>query len=130
MAADGQSKPIESLKIGDSVKAYDVKTGQIVDNKVTQIYVHEADNYLIINGKIKVTKTHPFYSNGKWVEIGKMMVGDKLTDFRGQPVNIDSIQEINENVKVYNLEISPDNTYIADGIVVHNKPTGCIPNAF
>ncbi len=124
---DGSSRPIEGLKVGDGVKAYDVKTGALVDNNVTQVYVHETNNYLVINGKIKVTKTHPMYSRGEWVEVGRLKVGDTLTDDQSRPVPIYSIQEVDETVKVYNLEVSPDNTYIASGIVAHNKPPGSCP---
>lgn len=131
LMADGSTKPIEDVQIGDAVRAFDAKTGEFVTNEVTQYYEREAENYLIINGKLKVTKTHPVYSRGEWVEIGKLKVGDPLTDSHGQPVTIDSVQEVNETVRVYNFEVSPQNTYIAGGVVVHNKPPGyCVSPIF
>ena len=125
--ANGSTKPIEDVVIGDAVKAYDVETGTLVENQVTQYYEYAAETYLIINGDLKITKLHPVYSHGEWVEIGKLKVGDSLTNDQGQPLIIDSIQETNEKVNVYNLEVSPDNTYIAWGIIVHNKPPGACP---
>ncbi|KKW01415.1 MAG: Cell surface protein [Parcubacteria group bacterium GW2011_GWA2_48_9] len=125
--ANGSTKPIEDVMIGDAVKAYDVETGTLVENQVTQYYEYAAETYLIINGDLKITKLHPVYSHGEWVEIGKLKVGDSLTNDQGQPLIIDSIQETNEKVNVYNLEVSPDNTYIAWGIIVHNKPPGACP---
>ena len=66
---------------------------------------------------------HPVYSNGKWVEIGKLKVGDDLLNAQGQPEKIFSIEKITAPVTVYNLEVNPYHTYIAEGVVVHNKET-------
>ena len=71
---------IESLKKGDLVKSYDTKVEAKVDSEVTETFLHENhDGYLVINGNIKTTSNHPFYSNGDWVDAGELSVGDKIS---------------------------------------------------
>ncbi len=117
---DGTTRPIEKFKVGDKVLAFDAEGKTFKEDTVKQFFEHDADLYLIVNGHLKVTPNHPVYSDGKWVQIGSLKVGDSLLDSEGKPLTIASIQEIQEKVKVYNLEINPYHTYIAGGVVVHN----------
>lgn len=134
LMADGSTKPIENVKVGDLILAFDEETKTLKEDKVSKFFEHDADEYLVINENLKATANHPVYSEGKWTEIGKLKVGDKLLNAQGKPEEIKSIKLVKEPVKVYNLEVNPYNTYIASGIVVHNKderipcpPEGC-PN--
>ena len=129
LLANGKTLPIERIKIGDLVLAFDEATKSLKKDKVKKFFVHQTNQYLIINGRLKVTTNHPTYSKGKWIEIGKLKVGDELRDAQGKALPITSIQRIKEKVTVYNLEVNPYHTYIADGIVVHNKggAPGCPP---
>jgi hypothetical protein len=61
-------------------------------------------------------------SGGKWLDIGTMKVGDPLTAPDGSAVPIRSLRVVPEAVTVYNLQIDRLGTYVAGGIVVHNKP--------
>ena len=122
---DGALKPIEKVKVGDSVLAFDQELGELRPDKVTELFEHTVEKYLIINGRLKVTDNHPVYSNGKWVEIGALKVGDKLVSAKGETETITSMKEVKRKVKVYNLEVNPYHTYIAGGIVVHNKDLKC-----
>ncbi|MFC1703550.1 SpvB/TcaC N-terminal domain-containing protein [Candidatus Omnitrophota bacterium] len=119
--ADGSTKPIEEIKVGDEVVSYDEKTKELVTDTVKETFVHEAGNYLIINDYLRVTPNHPVYSNGRWVEIGALALGDTLQDNQGKGVEIVSIQKRAENARVYNFEVNPYHTYFAGGILAHNK---------
>ena len=121
LMADGSLMSIEDVGVGDILMAFDEETGELKEDKVSKFFKHEANEYLIINGHLRLTKNHPVYSNGEWVEIGKLKIGDNLISAMGKPEAITSIEEIAEDVSVYNLEVNPYNTYIAGGIVVHNK---------
>ena len=35
---------------------------------------------------------------------------------------IESIKTVEEPVTVYNFSVNPYQTYVADGVIVHNKP--------
>jgi hypothetical protein len=123
--ADGSEKNIEDVKTGDKVLTFaDEKSHRLVEADVVNIVSHTVDGYLIINNKLKVTPEHRVFVNGAWQMIGEAKVGDYLIDEDGKQTLIDSIEAKHELVKVYNLTISPYNTYIANGIYVHNDKGG------
>jgi intein/homing endonuclease len=121
LMADGSTKAIEQVKVGDKIIAFDEKTGELKKDKVTEFFEHDAQEYLIVNGHLKVTANHLVYHNGKWVEIGKLKIGDSLLDSQGKPQQITDIKKMRASVKVYNLEVNPYHTYFAGGFLVHNK---------
>jgi len=121
LMADHTTRPIEKVKVGELILAFDETTKTLKEDKVKEFFEHDADEYLIVNGTLRVTANHPVYSNGKWTEIGKLKIGDTLLNAKGKEEPITSIQKIREKAKVYNLEVNPYHTYIAGGIVVHNK---------
>ena len=95
---------------------------------VDKFFVHDSNQYLLINDKLKVTANHLVYSNGQWLEIGKLKIGDKLLNSQGKIEIITSVKGVNSKIKVYNLEVSPYHTYFAEGYLVHNKlPKPAIP---
>jgi hypothetical protein len=120
-------KMIKDIKVGDVVTSYNEVSNRIESNKVTELYTRETDSYLLINGKLKVTSNHPMFVNGKWMEIGRAKVGDKLKTLNGEE-KIFSIKEVKGSVEVFNLEVEKSHTYYAQGYLAHNKPaTGTGP---
>jgi len=120
--ADGTTKPIERIEAGDMVLAWDEASGELKPDAVRA--VHDpiaADSYLIVNDLLRFTDTHPVLSHGEWVKAGELRVGDALTAADGNLVAIESIRTVLGPVTVYNFAVNPYGTYVADGIVVHNK---------
>lgn len=117
-------KPIESLKVGDFVRSYDVEAGQFVDVSIAEIFKREVNGYLLING-IGVTAEHPFYANGEWVKAGQLKRGDVLMAEDKSLVVIEQIQTIDATATVYNLHTATEpHNYFAGGVLVHNKAVG------
>ncbi len=114
-------KSIEEVEIGDIVKSFDVGTSSVVDSKVTKTYVHTDRYYMILNGNIKTTSVHPFYTDGKWVEAGDLSIGDKILHVDGLEHTIETIELSDEQVTVYNFEVDGTHNYYAEGYLVHNK---------
>ena len=113
---------IESLKKGDLVKSYDTKVEAKVDSEVTETFLHENhDGYLVINGNIKTTSNHPFYSNGDWVDAGELSVGDKILHVDGLEHTVKSIENYDDTIDVYNIEVDGNHNYYAENYLVHNK---------
>ena len=113
---------IESLKKGDLVKSYDTKVEAKVDSEVTETFLHENhDGYLFINENIKTTSNHPFYSNGDWVDAGELSVGDKILHVDGLEHTIESIENYDDTIDVYNIEVDGNHNYYAENYLVHNK---------
>ncbi|MFH1290168.1 MAG: polymorphic toxin-type HINT domain-containing protein, partial [Nanoarchaeota archaeon] len=112
---NGKEKNIEEVRVGERVNSYGS------EGEVLQKFEHWTSGYLIINGKLKVTAEHPMMVNGEWEKIGNAKFGDVLQTLTGSEI-IWSIVEVDEPVKVYNLEVSGSHNYFADGYLVHNKP--------
>ncbi len=120
LLADGSLKPIETVRVGDAVMAFDEKTKTLKRDRVKKRFEHQASHYLVVNEHIKVTPEHRVYANGNWVAVRDLKVGNMLLTAQGTLEPIRAIQEIHEPVKVYNLEVNPYHTYVAGGVVVHN----------
>ena len=114
---------IEYIKVGDVVKSFDVGTSSVVNSKVTETFVHSDRYYMILNGTIKTTSVHPFYSDGKWIEAGDLSIGDKILHVDGLEHTIETIELSDEPVTVYNFEVDGTHNYFAEGYLVHNKQT-------
>lgn len=121
LLADGRSMPIEQLTVGELVMAYDETAHDLKPDAVKETFIHVVDGYLIVNGHLRVTPNHPVYADGRWVEIGLLRVGDQLVNADGRREPITSIERILEPVTVYNIEVNPYHTYVAGGIIAHNK---------
>jgi PKD repeat protein len=120
-------KYIEDIEIGDIVKSFDVRSSSTVSSKVTETFVHSDRYYMIINGNIKTTSVHPFYSDGNWIEAGDLSIGDKILHVDGLEHTIETIELSDEPVTVYNFEVDGTHNYFAEGYLVHNKRPDFLP---
>ncbi len=127
LMSDKTEKNIEDIKINDLVLSYDTLSKKNKASKVVQTFVHDSAGYLLINDELKVTANHPVFINNVWEEIGLAKVGDKLQNNDKENVEINSIKEINESNKVYNLEVDETHNYYAQEFLVHNKGETCTP---
>lgn len=112
--------PIEAIEIGDEVLSLDDE-GQRVFATVTRTYRTLGDEYLLINGSMRVTPTHPFWVDGVWVIAGDLKAGNELAGVDGSPMLVDSIESVKFGVRVYNIEVEGTHTFFVDGVLVHNK---------
>ncbi len=130
LMADGTSKNIEDVKIGDYILTRSSRTdSKLVKARVLKTYAADEAGYLIINGGLKVTANHIMWVNNTWKEAGSIQVGDTLTDNNGKKVAVNSVEWQRGKVSVYNLVIENYHTYFANGVWVHNDK-GIERNAF
>lgn len=125
--ADGSYKNIEDVAIGDQVLAYNPATGRLDTDTVDNTFNHTADQmgsdyYVIINDEIKVTPNHPVYTQRGWVTVGDLTTHDMLLNQSGDFFPITSLQKVYQQAPVYNLEVTNDHDYFAQGMLAHNKP--------
>ena len=119
--ADGSTRPIETIRQGDRVLAYDEVVSMASPAEVVRVHTpYTVSHYLVINGEIRLTENHPVLSRGKWVSAGELRIGGVLTSADGADTQIITIRQVAEMAKVYNIQVA-GGTYIAHGIVVHNK---------
>ena len=133
--ADGTAKNIEDIEIGEKLK------GETRDNTVVKFdrpTLGERSLFAINDGEPFVTSEHPFKTSDGWksidpketaketdMSVEKLNVGDVLITDADQ-INVDKIEAHDGNSEdtVYNFILDGDNTYYADGYLVHNKRHG------
>jgi len=119
---------IENIKAGDKVIATNPETFEVAEKTVLETYVRETTEllHLTIGGEvIKTTFDHPFYvKDVGFVEAGKLQVGDKLLDSRGNVLVVEEkkLEIADKPVKVYNFKVDDFHTYhVGDNeVLVHN----------
>jgi hypothetical protein len=129
---NGKLKNIEEIKVGETVRSYDVNKHNVVNSKVTQVFHHSSkdvsNGYLImtIEGghELKVTPNHPLYVNGQWKEAGTLRAGDQLLNESNKKERIIAIKKVIAQIPVFNLEVNQYHDYFAEGVLVHNKVAG------
>lgn len=128
MSVPGGSKPIEELRAGDEVLAFDAG-GSVVAARVKFTYGVEKTSYYVIQAggsKASVTSEHPFYVGGnsfkKARELRPGEVVYLLEAGELRPHAITAVTRADSPVKVYNLGVFEPHTFFAAGFAVHNKP--------
>jgi hypothetical protein len=113
LMGDQTFKEIVDLKLGDMVQTFDVETGKMVSQKSTRLFTADQDYYYLINAKLKVTATYPFFtSEGKWKEVHQLKVGDKIqSDGVGKAIEITSIEKQDIDYQVYNFRVAEGHNY-------------------
>ncbi len=130
LLADGSELPIEQIKPGDRIQAFN-NHGKLVSSTVRKVFRIEQEKYLLIrtaNRSVSVTFEHPFYvGDGKFKKAGDFQIGDYIHVLNLSELDQESVIEIRtllEKVPVYNIFTDNPNTYFASGIAVHNKGGG------
>jgi len=141
---DGSIKSIETIKVGNSVKTYNLQTGLVQSKKVLKIDTPVHDNLVQIEFDNSIqninTTDHPYMVKGKgWcsfdplktkenygIEVGQLKENDicfllKSTNEMSE-VKIINIQMTDRMETTYNLsEVEGNHNFFANGILVHNK---------
>ena len=144
LMADGTTKNIEDVKVGDMVMSLNEETGDFVAQRVIKTIIKENSDDLVYvnlsNGKrIGMRAYHPLLTTEGWkslrpelvetlIDVGNVQmleVGDTLVGYE-ENVSIVSIEEREDiaNYNTYNLSVENTHNYIVEGVVVHNA-AGC-----
>lgn len=141
--ADGTTKNIQDVKIGDVLK------GEKTNNKVLGFHdpkLNDKKLYSFNGGRYFVTAEHPFKTIDGWksinpaltakenigIKVTELKVGDTLITENGK-VLLKTIKSKNDkaDTQLYNFILDGDHTYYADQYLVHNKLAcmdGQVPN--
>ncbi|MFI1987698.1 Hint domain-containing protein [Actinoplanes sp. NPDC020271] len=95
LMADGSTKKIAEVKLGDKVLATDPKTGQTDGEQVSVLHHHEDSDFADVTVKddktgktsvVKATANHPFWNatTQEWTEAKDLKAGDKLRNADGE----------------------------------------------
>ncbi|MER7415912.1 polymorphic toxin-type HINT domain-containing protein [Micromonospora peucetia] len=141
--ADGSTKPISKVDVGEKVLSTDPTTGRAGAFAVTAVIVGEGRKELVevevdtdgpsgsASASVTATEGHPFWSPERdtWVEAGDLAVGDRLQTSTGGTGTVLATRERTERERVYNLTVDTTHTfYVLAGeldLLVHNTDAGC-----
>ncbi|MEU0171671.1 polymorphic toxin-type HINT domain-containing protein [Streptomyces iakyrus] len=134
LMADGASKDIEDVKLGDKVLAADPEKGQKGPREVTALIVTENDkrfNELSVATEtgiesLTATYEHPFWSPSEreWVHAVDLKPGMTLETDDGDTVLVTANRAHTKKARTYNLTVDDLHTYYvlagATPVLVHN----------
>lgn len=129
LMADGTTKPIKDVKVGDEVKATDPETGETEVRTVTQLHINYdtelTDLTVEVEGSAKTelhtTKHHPFWdaTEGKWVDAAEFQVGHELRTAEGGTAVVTAVRNFAGGREMRDLTVTDIHTYY---VVAGNTP--------
>ncbi|WP_049654584.1 polymorphic toxin-type HINT domain-containing protein, partial [Kitasatospora sp. MY 5-36] len=136
LMADGSTRAIETVRIGDEVLATDPTTGLTGPRRVTDtIYTPDDRDFTDISlgaGKsLTSTDHHPFWSENRkqWTDAAALKPGDELRDPAGRPQRVEDVRHWNTLQPAYNLTVDDLHTYYVQAgdlpVLVHNAKNYC-----
>ncbi|MEV6957501.1 polymorphic toxin-type HINT domain-containing protein [Streptomyces sp. NPDC051183] len=134
LMADGTTKDIEDIQLGDRVWAADPETGESGEREVTRLIATEDDKHfnalsIATDGGIEeltATYEHPFWSPSvnAWVEARDLAPGSTLLTNQGKVVIVTANKPYSGHARTYNLTVDDLHTYYVlageTPVLVHN----------
>ncbi|MCZ7414109.1 RHS repeat-associated core domain-containing protein [Streptomyces sp. WMMC897] len=138
LMADGSTKPIEDVELGDKVIATDPETGETeVETVTAEITGSGAKNLVKVTidldgdrgeetASVTATDGHPFWvpELDEWLDATDLQSGQWLQTSAGTYVQITAVQRWTQQATVHNLTVSDLHTYYAlagaTPVLVHN----------
>ncbi|WP_344126473.1 RHS repeat-associated core domain-containing protein [Luedemannella flava] len=140
LLADGTTKPIDEIRVGDIVVATDPATGEQGPRLVTNIWVHDdiLVDLVLQNGlTISTTEDHLFWNetDQQWQEAQFMDKGDRVLALGMSTVAVDSLNwKTIHRAAAYNLTVDDLHTYYvlagSTPVLVHNDGGWEVPDDF
>ena len=149
--SDGTFKKINEIEVGDVVQGWDGNTVEVAGKVISTDHRHtvgshdeackslgdEPSLYTINDTKVEFTPEHPFLTKEGWKslvpdpnqepykteqEVKVLKEGDEI-NINGTWTLVESISKVRSDSeeKVYNITVEGIHSYLANGIVVHNK---------
>jgi len=140
---DKETIPIESIKVGQEILSFDLNTlqksqkydilvkmktnkfdGIFHEDLVKNVWKNTAEEYYLINDKLKITKDHIVMAKRDktyyWTKVENLLLNDYLFTELNIFERIESIIIVKEKVKVFNLEVNRVFNYFANSYLIHN----------
>ncbi|WP_405828921.1 RICIN domain-containing protein [Streptomyces sp. NBC_01176] len=139
LMADGTTKEIRDIRIGDAVLATDPEGGRTETHTVSHtIYTPDDTDFADItidvgHARITATQHHPFWSPSahRWIDGGDLRPGQTLRTSSGATVTVLRVHRFHRLHSAYNLTVENLHTYYVlagtTPVLVHNAdgcPTG------
>ena len=122
-------RPIEQIRLGDWVWAYDETTGVNSLKEVVRTFARDTDWVVILeigNEVVQATLEHPFWQDGiGWRRAGELTAGDRIQSISGVPATVTHAEHRLAPQPVFNIEVTDAHTYFVSPtkLLVHNACT-------
>jgi hypothetical protein len=126
VATLGGGIAIASLKVGDSVQAYDPKTGETGPHQVTAVMVHTdpvIEHLKLDTGPIETTPNHRFFTADRgWVEAGSLVVGEEVRTDTGHSASVTGFTLDATPSSMWDLTVADAHSFFVGpgAVLVHN----------
>ncbi|MFD7258420.1 polymorphic toxin-type HINT domain-containing protein [Streptomyces sp. NPDC059874] len=138
LMADGTTKAIKELEVGDQVLATDPETGETAPKDVAATITGEGSKNLAevtidtdgdagsATAEVTATDGHPFWvpELGQWLDATNLEPGNWLQTGAGTRVQVTAVKRWTQQAKVHNLTVDDIHTYYvlagATPVLVHN----------
>ncbi|MEV4538994.1 polymorphic toxin-type HINT domain-containing protein [Asanoa sp. NPDC049518] len=146
LMADGTTKPIDQIEVGDQLTVTDPESGVTAAHKVTQVHINNdtalTDLTVSTEGTgavvIKTTDEHPFWNNStdRWTDAADLRPGDQLHSIDGSGATLVGTRSRTGAATMYNLTVDRVHTYYVlagkTPVLVHNTGgmDGCSDAAY
>lgn len=115
--ADGSTKAISDIVLGDMVKAdsgHPVRVSEVFTGTEPSLYVLVTDD----GHELQATFNHPVMTDNGMVPLMKLSIGDRLVLEDGRTDTLRQCFPIAYNGQVYNLDLEEEAGFYANGILV------------
>jgi RHS repeat-associated protein len=131
LMADGSTRPIMDVNVGDRVESTDPKTGRSTGTTVALLHINHdtqlTDVTLSSGAVLHTTQHHPFWdrSTRSWVDAGSLVPGrSSVLDPSGNTVKVAAVHNFEGSQEMRDLTLSTVHTYYvlaaATPVLVHN----------
>ena len=140
---DDVAKEIENLKVGEKLLSYSIEglqntqkenllgktrvgkfEGEFSYQLIKNIWKNTFDKYYKINDQLNITGDHYIFCKRDneyyWIQVENLQIGDSLFKSDNLFEEIKTIQIIEDENTVYNIQVNSIYTYFAEGYLIHN----------
>jgi len=121
---------IASIRVGDTVEAYDPKTGETGPHEVTAVSAKTdpvVEHLATDTGPIETTPNHPFFTADRgWVEAGQLLVGEQIRTESDHTTAVTGFTLDATPTTMWDLTVDGAHSFFvgSGGVLVHNACPG------
>ena len=117
---------ISEIRVGDTVEAYDPRTGVTGPHTVTAVMAHTdpvVEHLVTDTGPIEPTPNHPFFTTDRgWVEAGSLAIGEQVRTESRKPATVVSFPVSATPSTMWDLPVDGAHSFFvgSGAVLVHN----------
>jgi RHS repeat-associated protein len=126
VATEAGRTAIASIRVGDTVEAYDPKTGETGPHEVTAVSAKTdpvVEHLATDTGPIETTPNHPFFTADRgWVEAGQLVVGEQIRTESGHTTAVTGFTLDATPTTMWDLTVDGAHSFFvgSGAVLVHN----------